>query len=149
MEKVMCPMVMVVMPRPAGQPMSCSRATNSNSSDNPVMTSGMTKGAVVMAFKVNRPRNWLKRANPKPASVPKMTAPEALITATFTEIHAASRISSFCSSATYHLSVGECAASQTVTSFDALKENTTIDSIGTYRKAKPKPKQVKMKNELR
>ena len=91
-------MVMVVTPRPAGQPMSCSKATNSSNNDNPVITSGITKGAVVIAFKVNRPRNWRKRANPKPASVPKMTEPEALITATFNEIHAASRISSLFSS---------------------------------------------------
>src|SRR5271168_1756238 len=149
MEKVMCAMVMVVMPRPAGQPINCSSATNNSSSDKPVITSGMTKGAVVMAFKVNRPRNWLKRASPKPASVPKMTDPEALMRATFTEIHAASRISSFCSSATYHLSVGEWAPSHTVTSFDALKENTTIDRIGMYRNAKPNPKHVRIKNELR
>ena len=53
----MWPMVMVVMPRPAGQPISCSSATNSSSSDSPVITSGMTKGAVVMALRVKRPRN--------------------------------------------------------------------------------------------
>ena len=58
------------------------------------MTSGMTRGAVVIAFKVKRPRNWRNRANPNPASVPKITDPEALITATFKEIQAASRISS-------------------------------------------------------
>ena len=74
--------------------MSCSMATNSSNSDSPVMTSGITKGAVVMAFKVKRPRNWRKRASPKPARVPKITEPEALMTATFSEIHAASRISS-------------------------------------------------------
>jgi hypothetical protein len=45
--------------------------------------------------------------------------------------------------------VGECAPSHTVTSFEALKENTTIDSIGMYRNAKPNPRQVRMKNELR
>ncbi len=63
-ENVMCPMVMVVMPRPAGHPINCSRATNSSSSDSPVMTSGMTSGAVVMALRVKRPLNCLKRANP-------------------------------------------------------------------------------------
>src|SRR5271163_2230043 len=142
MEKVMWPMVMVVMPRPAGQPMSCSSATNSSSSESPVITSGITSGAVVIAFKVKRPLNWVNRANPNPASVPRMTEPEALMTATFTEIQAASRISSLCSSETYHLSVGECAPSQTVTSFDALNENTTIDRMGMYKKAKPSPRQV-------
>src|ERR1700675_2684138 len=144
----MCAMVMVVMPRRAAQPIAASRATNMSSNDKPVITSGMTSGAVVMAFKVNRPLNWVKRANPKPASVPKMTAPVALMTATFTEIHAASRISSLCNRATYHLSVGECAASHTVTSLDALKENTTIERIGMYRNAKPSPKQVNTKYEL-
>src|ERR1700721_732396 len=84
--------------KPGGPPMSCSRAKNSSSNDNPVIPSGITKGAVVIAFKVNLPRNWRKRANPKPASVPKITEPEALITATFNEIHAASRISSLFSS---------------------------------------------------
>jgi hypothetical protein len=63
-----------------------------------VITSGITSGAVVMAFKVNRPRNCAKRARPNPASVPRITAPEALITATLSEIQAASRISSLCSS---------------------------------------------------
>src|SRR3984957_6196229 len=148
MENVMCPMVMVVMPRPAGQPINCSRATNSSSSDRPVMTSGMTKGAVVMAFSVKRPRNWLKRANPNPASVPRITDPEALMTATLSDIQAASSISSLLSSAWYHLRVGELAASHTVTNFDALKENTTIDRIGTYKNAKPNPRQVRMKYEL-
>ncbi len=94
----MWPMVMVVTPRPAGQPMVCSSATNSSSSDRPVMTSGITRGAVVMALSVKRPRNCVNRARPKPASVPRMTAPVALITATLKEIHAASRISSLCSS---------------------------------------------------
>jgi len=75
MEKVMCPMVMVVMPRPAGHPIDCSKATNSRRSDKPVITSGITKGAVVMAFKVKRPRNCEKRASPNPASVPKITEP--------------------------------------------------------------------------
>ena len=94
----MCPMVIVVMPRPAGQPINCSIATNKSSMERPVITSGMTSGAVVMAFRVNRPLNCSKRARPNPASVPKITAPEALMTATFSEIQAASRISSLCSS---------------------------------------------------
>jgi hypothetical protein len=41
------------------------------------------------------------------------------------------------------------AESQTVTNFDALKENTTIDKMGTYRNAKPKAMQVTMKYERR
>ena len=91
-------MVMVVMPRPAGQPINCSSATNSSSNDSPVITSGMTSGAVVIALSVNRPLNCVKRARPNPASVPNITAPEALITATLSEIQAASRISSLLSS---------------------------------------------------
>jgi hypothetical protein len=45
--------------------------------------------------------------------------------------------------------VGEFAASHTVTSFDALKENTTIERIGMYRNAKPKARQLTMKYERR
>src|SRR5580704_3592342 len=149
MEKVMWAIVMVVTPRPAGHPISCSRDTNSSSRESPVITSGITRGAVVIAFRVNRPRNWRKRANPKPASVPRITEPVALITATFKEIHAASRISSLFSSEEYHLRVGELALSQTVTSLDALKENTTIDNMGMYKNANPIPMQVRMKYELR
>jgi hypothetical protein len=39
-----------------------------------------------------RPLNLPKRANAVPASVPRMTAPVALIAATFSDSHAASRI---------------------------------------------------------
>jgi hypothetical protein len=45
--------------------------------------------------------------------------------------------------------VGELAASHTVTSLEALKENTTMERIGMYRNAKPKARQVVMKNERR
>ena len=38
------------MPRPAGQPTSCSMVTNNSSNDRPVMTSGITSGAVVVAL---------------------------------------------------------------------------------------------------
>jgi hypothetical protein len=71
------------------------------------------------------------------------------MTATFSEIQAASSISSLFNNAVYHLSVGEFALSQTVTSLDALKENTTMDRMGMYRNAKPKPRHVRMKKELR
>ena len=69
------------------------------------------------------------------------------MTATFTEIQAASRISSLLNSATYHFRVGECALSHTVTNFEALKENTTMDRMGMYRNAKPNARQVRMKND--
>ena len=42
-----------------------------------------------------------------------------------------------CTSTPYHLNVGEWAASHTVTSRELLKENTTIEMIGTYRKISP------------
>ena len=48
-------MMIVVKPRPSGQPKSCSIATNSSSSDRPVMTSGITSGAVVMPDSSVRP----------------------------------------------------------------------------------------------
>ena len=44
---------------------------------------------------------------------------------------AASRICWLCSSAPYHLSVGEFSASQTVTSRELLNENTTMARMGT------------------
>jgi hypothetical protein len=69
--------------------------------------------------------------------VPRITAPEALITATFSEIHAASRISSLLQQRVIPLEVGELAVSHTVTSFEALKENTTMDRMGMYRNANP------------
>ena len=69
------------------------------------------------------------------------------MTATLREIHAASSISSLLSSEWYHFRVGELAGSHTVTSLDALNENTTIERMGMYRNAKPKPRQVK--NEVR
>ncbi len=149
MEKVMCAMVMVVMPRPAGQPKTCSIATKVSRSDRPVITSGMTSGAVVMALNSMRPRNLPNLDSEKPASVPRMDAPVALITATFSEIQAASRISSLLNRAKYHLSVGELCTSHTVTSLEALKENTTIDRIGRYRKAKPKPSAHRMNRDRR
>ena len=47
-------MMIVVMPRPAGQPISCSIETKSRSSDSPVITSGMTSGAVDMPVRSAR-----------------------------------------------------------------------------------------------
>ncbi len=85
-------MVIVVTPRPSGQPNSPSITTNSSSKDRPVMTSGMTSGAVVRPCSNVRPRNGPKRASTSPASVPRMTAPVALMAATWMDSHAASRI---------------------------------------------------------
>jgi hypothetical protein len=45
--------------------------------------------------------------------------------------------------------VGEFAESHTVTNFDALNENTTMERMGTYRNANPNARQVRMKYERR
>ena len=78
MVKVTWAMVMVVIPRPSGQPMNCSSETNSSSSDSPVMTSGMTSGAVIMPPNSVRPRNRPNRAIAMPAMVPSTTEKVAL-----------------------------------------------------------------------
>ncbi len=55
----MCAIVSVVMPRSAGQPNNDSDATNNSSSDNPVMTSGITSGAATRPVNSVRPRNFV------------------------------------------------------------------------------------------
>src|SRR3569833_1302431 len=131
MQKVMCESVIVSAPEPFGQPMSCSRATNISSSDRPVITSGNTIGAVVMTDSKVRPLNGPNLASATPVSVPRMTAPVADISAMLIYNQAAPTIWPFDNSSPYHLSVGECTASQTVTSRELLNENTIIDRIGT------------------
>src|ERR1700722_4816511 len=143
--KVMCANMIVSMPRPRGQPINCSSATNSSSRDKPVITSGITRGAVVIADKRVRPRNGPKRAKTIPTNVPRTTAPVAAHAATRIDSHAARSIGPFDSSATYHLSVGEFAASQTVTRRELLKENITIERIGTYKNASPMTSPVREK----
>ena len=85
-------MVMVVTPRPRGQPTASSSATNSSSSDRPVITSGITSGAEVMPLNSTRPRNRPIRASARPASVPSATAAVADSAAMRTLNHAARRI---------------------------------------------------------
>jgi hypothetical protein len=101
--------------------------TNSSSSDRPVITSGITSGAVVSPENSVRPLNGPNRASAMPASVPSATAIVAEIAATRRLSHAALRIWSFCSSAPYHLVENP---PHTVTSFDALNEYTISDTIG-------------------
>src|SRR5579863_6433484 len=137
MQNVTCASVIVTAPLPCGQPITCSRATNSSSSDKPVMTSGITRGAVVMPASTARPRNAPNRASAIPDNVPRTTEEDAAMMAILIDSHAASRICSFDASSTYHLSVGECAASHTVTSLELLNENTIIERMGTYRKMRP------------
>ena len=128
---VMCAIVIVKMPRPEGKPIACSKATNSNSIAMPVMISGITSGAVVIAERNARPRNGPKRVNTTPAKVPRITAPLAVIAATLMEIQAAPSSWSFSSNRAYHRSVGELSRSQTVTRRELLNENTIIERIGT------------------
>src|ERR1700726_153773 len=102
--------------------MSSSSATNSSSSDNPVITSGITSGAVVIADSSVRPRNGPKRASTMPTRVPSTTAPVAAAAATLIESPAALKIWPLERSDIYHLNVGECAASHTVTKRELLNE---------------------------
>src|ERR1700733_15296779 len=138
-QNVMCARMMVSMPVPCGQPIACCNVMNSSSNARPVMTSGMTSGAVVMPTSSVRPRNGPKRASATPVSVPSTTAPLAAISAIRTDSQAASRISSLPSSSPYHFNVGEWAASQTVTRRELLNENTIIDRMGAYRNISPAP----------
>ena len=59
-----------------------------------------------------------------------MTAPVAVVAATWMDSHAADRIWSSLNSCTYHFTVGEFAASQTVTRRELLNEKNTIERIG-------------------
>src|ERR1700722_2674652 len=145
MQKVMCDSVIVSAPDPFGQPMSCSSATNISSSERPVITSGITIGAVVMPDSSVRPRKGPKRANATPVSVPRITAPVAETSAIRIDNHAAPTICPFEINSPYHLSVGEWAASQTVTKRELLNEKTIIDRIGTYKKTNPNTSAVREK----
>src|SRR5689334_5103667 len=148
--KVMCAMVIVVTPRSNCQPKkarnSCSRDTNNNNIDRPVMTSGMTSGAVVRPCSSARPLNGPKRASTSPASVPSTTAPEADMAATRMDSQAADRICSSPNNFPYHLTVGEVTEFHTVTERESLNEYTTIDRMGTYRNAKPSPSTLRENN---
>jgi hypothetical protein len=74
-----------------------------------------------------------------------MTAPVAATSAIRIDSQAAPRICPFDNNSPYHLSVGEWAASQTVTSLELLNENTIIDRMGTYRKISPNTSAVREK----
>ena len=85
-------MMMVVMPRPAGQPINCSIVTNSSNIDSPVMTSGITSGADFMPDNSVRPLNGPKRVSASPHKVPRITASVAETMPILTLSHAALRI---------------------------------------------------------
>src|SRR6185312_7881687 len=78
-----------------------------------------------------------------PASVPSTTAQQAEIAAIWTDSPAAPRIWAFDSNSPYQRSVGEWAASHTVTRRELLNENTMRDRIGTYRKTSPQTNTVR------
>ena len=73
-----------------------------------------------------RPRNGPNRASTRPASVPKITAPEADIAATLMDTHAAARIWSSFQSRAYQRSDGEVSGFHTVTERESLNENTIM-----------------------
>ncbi len=85
MEKVMCARVMVVKPRWPGQPIQSAIRMNSISDEMPVITSGITRGAVTMPVNRTRPRKRVKRASAMPAIVPRMVAMVAEIRAIWTD----------------------------------------------------------------
>ena len=74
-----------------GAPAAPADQAASSNRDRPVMTSGMTSGAVVMPVNSVRPLNRRKRESAKPASVPRMTAKVALIAAILSDSLAAVR----------------------------------------------------------
>ena len=133
MQKVMCAMRDgddAAPRRPADRAAPC--ATNSSSSDSPVMTSGMTSGAVVMPASSVRPRNAAEARQRQPASVPSTTATRgAETTAMRIDSQAASRIWSLLQQLAVPLERRRMAASHTVTSRESLNEKTTIERIGT------------------
>ena len=88
-------MVTVVKPRWPGQPISWAIRMKSISIEMPVMTSGMTSGAVTKPEKAVRPRKRRKRARARPAMVPRMVAKVALTKAICSERRAASITWSF------------------------------------------------------
>jgi hypothetical protein len=113
--------------RPAGQPISCCIATKSSKSDSPVITSGMTSGAVDMPVSSARDRNRPNRVSTYAASVPSPTASVALTAATCRLIQADPRICGSRSSSPYHLVEKP---PQTVTSLLSLKLKMISDRIG-------------------
>ena len=81
---------MVSIPLPPGQPKDFSIATKSRSSESPVMTSGITNGAVIIPAKDILPRNRPKRTRANDANIPITRDMQAVRNAIFKLIHAAS-----------------------------------------------------------
>ena len=133
-----------VAPRPRGQPISCSSATNSSSSDRPVITSGMhqRRGGHAGEQRCGRGSGRTAPAPRRPACPESRRRWRSSARSGSTATRRPGS-ASLCNSSPYHLSVGECAASHTVTRRELLNENTIIDRIGTYRNAKPNASAVR------
>jgi hypothetical protein len=108
----------------------CSKATNNSSRDKPVITSGMTKGAVVMAFKVKRPRNCAEARQAESGERAQDHRARGIDHRHLQRNPGRIENLLVVEQRVIPLEVGELAESHTVTSLEALKENTTMDRIG-------------------
>src|SRR5574343_803278 len=134
MHNVVWPTQMVKKPRSEGTPISCCSEMNSSSIDRPVITSGITIGAVIMPANRVLPGKRLKRASTKPAMVPSTTAATALASAISIDSLTADMICSLLNSETYHLVEKP---PHTVTSLESLNEYTIRLTMGMYRNRNP------------
>ena len=110
---------MVTMPRSCGQPIICAMATNSSNSDRPVITSGITSGAVTKPPNSVRPLKWLMRVSTNAARVPRATAAIAVYSAISSERMTEPMSCVLSSKPVYHFSDQP---PHTVTSLEALNE---------------------------
>src|SRR5882724_1324249 len=101
------------------KPRSALSATNNNSSESPVMTSGITSGAYSMPENSVRPLKFAPRDSATAASVPSNVANVADATATWKLIQAASSMARSLNSSVYQRSDQP---PHTVTSREALNE---------------------------
>ena len=118
-QKVTCAIQIVITPRSWNRPKVWPIATNSSRMDRPVMTSGMTSGAVISAENSDLPGNWRKRVITIAAIVPSTTEAQAVRKAISRLTLAASIICLSRNSSPYHFSEKP---DQTVTRRFSLKE---------------------------
>ena len=69
--KVTWAIQIVSIPLPSGQPIACSMDTKMSNRESPVITSGMTSGAVIVPANVKCPRNHPKRTRARDAIKPR------------------------------------------------------------------------------
>jgi len=98
------PSQMVSAPR-SGKPNQRCIDTNINSSDNPMITSGITKGALTMPLNKVRPLKRPNLTSENAANMPKTTDPQAVKNAIFSDNHSPEIISRSFASVRYHLVV--------------------------------------------